>query len=497
MRWYGPSIALVYDWLYSAPGVDSALLAQTRSCLTAWNDYYTASGYLNYQPGSNYNAGYVAAQGAERGRHRQRRRRRRAPVDRGCRRRVPEDCSSARGSRARRGRSGTPAGVMVGGDWAEGWQYGAIAVLNYAAATVALEQGGAPQPEMDAWANSLAVRTAYATVPDQRRPVGGRRLRFGRGLRAAQEERDLRGAGRPLQRSGGGLGGVQPQDADADRRRVHLRRPGRHAQRDAAGFPRAEPAPLALVPGPRDPRHVRAHRLGRERILGRLQLVAARTCRITITCRPRTSCSRAAPITSSSTRRRTAWPARRTPTRSPLIRRRSPATTRTSQTFWSNADLPWARGSQSGVFAARSDFAHGVRRQGHAQRHPVRASRVGDVPGGRGRHHRPRADRRRVAGHVPELSRQHQGDAEALRQHRHGNGRQVEGRHPRRQPVGRHAGDHAAAHGRLLGAAWGKCISVRFAVDDYTREGARARTRSPSTSSTGWPARTRPRPSAR
>ena len=33
MRWYGPDIALAYDWLYNAPGVTPALQAQTRVCL--------------------------------------------------------------------------------------------------------------------------------------------------------------------------------------------------------------------------------------------------------------------------------------------------------------------------------------------------------------------------------------------------------------------------------------------------------------------------------
>ena len=59
MRWYGPDIALTYDWLYGAPGVTEARRAQTRTCLTAWIDYYTANGYHADQAGANYNAGYV------------------------------------------------------------------------------------------------------------------------------------------------------------------------------------------------------------------------------------------------------------------------------------------------------------------------------------------------------------------------------------------------------------------------------------------------------
>src|SRR5579883_311121 len=45
IRWYGPDVALVYDWLYAAPGVDPALLQQTRTCLTSWIDWYSGYGY--------------------------------------------------------------------------------------------------------------------------------------------------------------------------------------------------------------------------------------------------------------------------------------------------------------------------------------------------------------------------------------------------------------------------------------------------------------------
>jgi len=60
---------------------------------------------------------------------------------------------------------GAPVGVMVGGDWGEGWQYGPLSVLEYATAARALEENGAALPEMDAWTNSLVLRAIYATVP--------------------------------------------------------------------------------------------------------------------------------------------------------------------------------------------------------------------------------------------------------------------------------------------------------------------------------------------
>ena len=44
MRWYGPFIALAYDWLHDAPGVDESLRSHTRMCLTNWVDYYAQHG---------------------------------------------------------------------------------------------------------------------------------------------------------------------------------------------------------------------------------------------------------------------------------------------------------------------------------------------------------------------------------------------------------------------------------------------------------------------
>jgi hypothetical protein len=59
IRWYGPYIALTYDWLYDE--ADDALRTQTRSCLSGWIDAYTRLGYLREDPGANYHAGFVIA----------------------------------------------------------------------------------------------------------------------------------------------------------------------------------------------------------------------------------------------------------------------------------------------------------------------------------------------------------------------------------------------------------------------------------------------------
>ncbi len=165
MRWYGPDIALAYDWLHDAPGVDAALLDQTRTCLTAWIDYYTDRGYHNDEAGANYNAGYVigktlgaVAIGNDGG------------ADGHLWTETTEvlfpELLVGNGLAGAKGAVGEPAGVLVGGDWAEGWQYGPLSVLEYAVSSRALVENGAPQPEMAAWTESLAVRYVHGTLPD-------------------------------------------------------------------------------------------------------------------------------------------------------------------------------------------------------------------------------------------------------------------------------------------------------------------------------------------
>jgi len=162
MRWYGPDLALTYDWLYGAPGVDDSLLAQTRSCLTSWMDNYTLRGYLNDQAGFNYNAGFVIGKTL-------------AAIaignDGGAdghlwTETIHDIFEKLLVGQGLASTTNTPTGVMVGGDWGS-WQYGPLSVLEYTAATRAIEEAGVAQPEMDAWVNSLVVRSIYGTLPKE------------------------------------------------------------------------------------------------------------------------------------------------------------------------------------------------------------------------------------------------------------------------------------------------------------------------------------------
>lgn len=164
MRWYGPYIALTYDWLNDAPGVDAGLLAQTRTCLGAWNDYYTAKGYHRDEAGANYNAGYVIAKTLSAIA---------IGTDGGADGHLWNEVTTSlypklligEGLAGATGGVGSPAGALVGGDWAEGWQYGPLSVLEYAVGARALADNGAAMPEMATWTDSLAIRYAHGTVP--------------------------------------------------------------------------------------------------------------------------------------------------------------------------------------------------------------------------------------------------------------------------------------------------------------------------------------------
>jgi hypothetical protein len=164
MRWYGPDIALTYDWLHDAPGVSAGLLSQTQVCLTNWNDWYSQYGYHHDQAGANYNAGFVVAKALS------------AIAignDGGADGHLWNEVLTNEfgkvligdGLAGAQSGVGTAAGAMLGGDWLEGWQYGELSVLEYAVAARALEESGAALPEMDAWASSLVVRYLYGTVP--------------------------------------------------------------------------------------------------------------------------------------------------------------------------------------------------------------------------------------------------------------------------------------------------------------------------------------------
>src|SRR5262249_11079653 len=156
MRTFAPYGAVGYDWLHDAPGMTEALRAHARARFAAWTDYYATMGYLRDLPDSNYQAGWLfgatliaIAEGGEAG----------ATGDALWRLVVDKIFGMDMASGL------VPGGALAGGDWAEGWQYGPLSVIEYALAARALEQNGVALPEMDRWAGQLVFRHVYAEVP--------------------------------------------------------------------------------------------------------------------------------------------------------------------------------------------------------------------------------------------------------------------------------------------------------------------------------------------
>ena len=58
-----------------------------------------------------------------------------------------------------------PGGVLDGGDWGEGWQYGPLSVAEYALAARAIEAHGVDVPGIDRWLEALLVRFVHGLSP--------------------------------------------------------------------------------------------------------------------------------------------------------------------------------------------------------------------------------------------------------------------------------------------------------------------------------------------
>jgi MYXO-CTERM domain-containing protein len=166
MRAYGPYTAIAYDWLHDAPGVDETLRARARQRFKAWTDWYdptrgltdeTRNGYNYDVAGANYHAGWLAgsaliavAQAGEAGASGT------ALWEYVVDRQFDEIMKPAL----------QPGGVLDGGDWPEGWQYGPLSVLEYAFAARALRENGVELTGYAEWESELVARTYHARVPD-------------------------------------------------------------------------------------------------------------------------------------------------------------------------------------------------------------------------------------------------------------------------------------------------------------------------------------------
>ena len=161
IRNIGPYTALAYDWLHNAPGMTPQLRQHARELWAAWLTWYREKGYRARVPGSNYQAGFLAAatmiaiaQGGE------------AAEQSGDKlwAFVADELWTKDMTHAL-----APGGILDGGDWPEGWQYGPLAVAHYSLAARIARRAGIKvdgveaseitwPPESTAMSSSMALR---------------------------------------------------------------------------------------------------------------------------------------------------------------------------------------------------------------------------------------------------------------------------------------------------------------------------------------------------
>jgi len=162
IRNLGPYTAIAYDWLHAQ--LTPELRAKARGRWKAWLDWYRDHGYRARVPGTNYQAGYLVsatliaiAQGNEAGEEGLLRWQYVADELWG------KDMAAALAT----------GGILDGGDWPEGWQYGPLAVTSYALAARAAKGAGIDVQGVDAWLASMLRRHVYGLTPGDKMFAGG------------------------------------------------------------------------------------------------------------------------------------------------------------------------------------------------------------------------------------------------------------------------------------------------------------------------------------
>lgn len=162
IRNLGPYTAIAYDWLHAH--LTPELRAKARRRWAAWLRWYRDHGYRARVPGSNYHAGYLVsatliavAQGGEAGAQGER-----------LWRHVADELWAKDMAAAL-----APGGILEGGDWPEGWQYGPLAVTSYALAARIARRAGIRIEGVETWLASVLRRHVYGLSPTDKVFAGG------------------------------------------------------------------------------------------------------------------------------------------------------------------------------------------------------------------------------------------------------------------------------------------------------------------------------------
>jgi hypothetical protein len=160
IRMLGPYTALAYDWLYDA--IPPAVRKRAWHRWHAWLTWYEKHGYRARDPGNNYQAGYllaattiaIAASGE-------------AGWDESWWRVVADDLWAKDMTKAL-----APGGILEGGDWGEGWQYGPLSVAEYSLAA-RIARGAGLAADTRSWLGAVLMHAVHGMAPDDGWFAGG------------------------------------------------------------------------------------------------------------------------------------------------------------------------------------------------------------------------------------------------------------------------------------------------------------------------------------
>jgi hypothetical protein len=162
MRNLGPYTALTYDWLHDRMTADQR--AHARARWQAWLARYRAKGYRAHDGGTNYHAGYAVAATliaiAEAGE---------AAQEGVARWQDVADTIWGKELAA----ALADGGVLDGGDWPEGWQYGPLSVAEIALGARAMRGVGVEVPGIARWLAAMLRHHVYALSPGDGMYAGG------------------------------------------------------------------------------------------------------------------------------------------------------------------------------------------------------------------------------------------------------------------------------------------------------------------------------------
>ena len=156
IRHHGTFAALLYDWLPGAPGVDAV---KTRTRIKTWIDKYTRDGYMRDVPGGNYHAGYVSAKAF-------------AAIalsgDDPAGATYWTDVVDNLFTKQIGGKGLGARGTMLDGDWPEGWEYAPFSMMGYGLAWRAVRGQGVSLPQVDKFFDDIVPLYRHTFTPDKK-----------------------------------------------------------------------------------------------------------------------------------------------------------------------------------------------------------------------------------------------------------------------------------------------------------------------------------------